>query len=380
MLVGDVSGTVFNDANRNGINDPVENGLAGWTVFVDTNANGVLNAGERSAVTDINGRYAFLGLTAGTINLVEIIPAGFAPTPGFTDRQVVRVRDGKETRTTFPNVVLPATTGSVTGTVFLDANENGTRELGEAGIGGWAMFIDTNGDAALNPGEPSAVTAADGSYRFPTVAAGTATVFEIPAGGLKPTVGGLFPLSATGDRRTVSVAAGLASRADFGNLLPQVGSIQGTVHNDLDGDGATGPGEPGLAGRTVFVDLNANNAVDAGEPTRLTDAAGGYAFANIHSGNYTVAEVVPAGWLPAVGRPSSRAVPVAVGSLNSVDFFDLVPLPGTLNGVVFNDADGNGIQSAGEPGVAGWQVYLDTNKNGALDAGEPTTLTDPAGS
>lgn len=379
MLVGDVSGTVFNDANRNGINDPAENGLAGWTVFVDTNANGVLSAGERSVVTDINGRYAILGLAAGNANLVEVVPAGFAPTPGFTNRQVARIRDGREQRASFPNVVLPATTGSVTGTVYEDSNENGTREPGEAGIGGWAMFIDTNGDAALNPGEPSAVTAADGSYRFPTVAAGTATVFEIPAGGLKPTVGGLFPLSATGDRRTVSVAAGLASRADFGNLLPQVGSIQGTVHNDLDGDGATGPGEPGLAGRTVFVDLNANSAVDAGEPTRLTDAAGGYAFANIHSGSYTVAEVVPAGWLPAVGRPSSRAVPVAVGSLNSVDFFDLVPLPGTVNGVVFNDADGNGIQSASEPGVAGWQVYLDTNKNGALDAGEPTTLTDPAG-
>ena len=67
MLVGSGSGDVFNDANRNGIDDPAENGLAGWTVFVDTNNNGVLNAGERSTVTDINGRFAITGLTAASV-------------------------------------------------------------------------------------------------------------------------------------------------------------------------------------------------------------------------------------------------------------------------------------------------------------------------
>ena len=71
MLVGSVSGDIFNDANRNGIDDPTENGLAGWTVFVDTNNNGVLNAGERSTVTDIDGRFAITGLTAGNANLHE---------------------------------------------------------------------------------------------------------------------------------------------------------------------------------------------------------------------------------------------------------------------------------------------------------------------
>ncbi|MEN9667378.1 MAG: hypothetical protein RLZZ326_3741, partial [Planctomycetota bacterium] len=193
MLVGDVSGTVFNDVNRNGIGDPAENGLAGWTVFVDTNANGVLNAGERSVVTDINGRYAILGLTAGNANIVEVVPAGFAPTPGFTNRIVARIRDGREQRASFPNVALPPVTGTVAGTVFEDRNENGIKEAGERGIAGWAMFIDTNGDAIPNAGEPAAATGADGSYRITGVTPGTVTVFEVPAGGLRPTVGGLFP-------------------------------------------------------------------------------------------------------------------------------------------------------------------------------------------
>jgi VCBS repeat-containing protein len=380
MLVGDVSGTVYNDVNRNGINDPAENGLAGWTVFVDTNANGVLNAGERSAVTDINGRYAILGLTAGNATVVEVVPAGFAPTPGFTNSQVARIRNGRDQRASFPNVVLPATTGSITGTVFQDANENGTREPGEPGIGGWAMFLDTNGDAILNPGEPSAVTTADGTYRFPTVAVGSATVFEIPADGMRPTTGGgLFPIVGGFDRRTVSVAAGVASRADFGNLVPQVGTIQGTVRNDLDGDGAAGLGEPALAGRTVYVDLNGNGVADGGEPSRITDASGGYSFADIHTGTYTVAEDVPAGWSSSLGAPSARTVPVTLGSISTVDFFDLVPALGSISGTVFNDADGNGARSADEAGVSGWQVFLDTNGNRALDVGEQSTLTDPSG-
>ena len=379
LLVGDVSGTVFNDANRNGVNDPAENGLAGWTVFVDTNGDGALTAGERNTVTDINGRFAILGLPAGNINLVEVVQPGYAPTPGFTNRQVVRIRDARETRVVFPNVVLPPTTGAVTGTVFQDANENGIRDIGEAGIGGWAMFIDTNGDGVLGAGEPATTTAADGTYRFPSVSVGTATIIEIPTGGPRPTVGGLFPLVGASDRRTVSVVTGGVATADFGNLVPQVGTIQGTVRNDLNGDGSSGAGETVLAGRTVFVDLNANGLADTGEPTRVTDAAGGYSFVDIHSGTYTVAEVVPAGWQTAVGRPSSRSVPVAVGSLNTVDFFDFLPAPGSVNGVVFDDADGNGTQSAGEPGIAGWPVFIDSNQNGLLDAGEPNTLTDASG-
>jgi hypothetical protein len=379
MLVGDVTGTIFNDANRNGIDDPAENGLAGWTVFVDTNANGVLNAGERSAVTDIDGQYAIVGLNAGNVSLVEIVPPGFSPTPGFTNRQTVRIRNNRRTTADFPNVALPPVTGTVSGTVFEDRNENGIREAGEPGIAGWAMFIDVNGDAIPNAGEPSAATAADGSYRITGVTPGTVTVFEVPAGGLRPTVGGLFPLVGASDRRTVTVASGATATANFGNLIPQVGTIQGTVRNDLDGDGLAQAAEPALAGRTVFVDLNANGAVDAGEPTRITDGAGGYVFADIHTGSYTVAEVVPAGWISAVGSPSARGVNVARGSVNTIDFFDLVPSVGSISGIVFNDADGDGGQAVGEPGLAGWQVFIDVDGNGIAGATEPSTLTDPAG-
>jgi hypothetical protein len=58
-----VQGTVFNDANKNGVFDSGEAGVPGWTVFVD-NANGtILDPGEVTAVTDANGNY-FIDTTA----------------------------------------------------------------------------------------------------------------------------------------------------------------------------------------------------------------------------------------------------------------------------------------------------------------------------
>jgi len=48
---------------------------------------------------------------------------------------------------------------------------------------------------------------------------------------------------------------------------------------------------------------------------------------------------------------------------------------GTITGYKFSDADGNGKQDEGEPGLAGWTLYLDLNNNGSLDEGEPSGVT-----
>jgi hypothetical protein len=52
-----VAGVVFEDLNQNGVQDPNENGLAGWTVFTDNDRNGALDAGAASAQTDATGAY-----------------------------------------------------------------------------------------------------------------------------------------------------------------------------------------------------------------------------------------------------------------------------------------------------------------------------------
>jgi subtilisin-like proprotein convertase family protein len=51
----------------------------------------------------------------------------------------------------------------------------------------------------------------------------------------------------------------------------------------------------------------------------------------------------------------------------------------SIQGQVFQDTNGNGIQDAGELGVSGRTVFLDSNNNGVLDPGEPSTVTDANG-
>ncbi len=73
--------------------------------------------------------------------------------------------------------------------------------------------------------------------------------------------------------------------------------IHGTVYNDLDADGTRDAGEPGLANWSVFLDDNNNGTRDAGEAVTFTSATGTYSFSGLAAGTYTVAEVIPAGWV-----------------------------------------------------------------------------------
>jgi hypothetical protein len=75
---GCLHGQKFNDANLNGAKDQGEAGVQGVTIYVDLNDNGVLDVGEPSAVTDVNGNYTIstVGITDGTYSLREVLPAG----------------------------------------------------------------------------------------------------------------------------------------------------------------------------------------------------------------------------------------------------------------------------------------------------------------
>ena len=55
------------------------------------------------------------------------------------------------------------------------------------------------------------------------------------------------------------------------------------------------------------------------------------------------------------------------------------PVYGSVGDRIWADANGDGIQDPGEPGIPGVDVYVDLNANGARDPGEPSDVTDLAG-
>jgi hypothetical protein len=52
--------------------DAGEPGPAGWTIFLDADADGQLDAGELSTSTDANGAYAFTNIAPGTYHVAEV--------------------------------------------------------------------------------------------------------------------------------------------------------------------------------------------------------------------------------------------------------------------------------------------------------------------
>jgi|GEM_PF-4947183 len=68
-----ISGTVFADTNRSGVQDPSEVGVAGVTVTLDLGADGTV---DQTTTTDANGNYSFLVAANTTVRVRIVVPAG----------------------------------------------------------------------------------------------------------------------------------------------------------------------------------------------------------------------------------------------------------------------------------------------------------------
>ncbi len=144
--------------------------------------------------------------------------------------------------------------------------------------------------------------------------------------------------------------------------------------NDLDGDGIKDAGEPGLEAWTILVDTNGNGQFDVGELSTQTASNGTYSFQDLGVGTYSVLEIQQQGWKQT--RPVGSGHEVTVSEQEDVVDVDFGNAQvGTISGVKYDDANGNGVRDAGEPGLEGWTIFIDANGNGTLDAGEKSVQT-----
>lgn len=275
--------------------------------------------------------------------------------------------------------------GTIGDFVWFDDNLNGLFDPaeGELAISGAAVLLyrDSNGDGRLDPDEPQigfTLTDANGAYLFEDLPPGNylVDVYEdsLPVPGER--LGNYR--TTTGEVQAVSLSMGETYlNADFGYFE---GATAGdTVFHDVNHNGVQDPGEPGLANITVTLtgaDINGNPVSLVTE----TDADGIYQFL-VPAGNYTIAYDLNDPDFPANLSTREATTPTsfsftAQAGWEYVDFDFGVDNTGKLGDTIFLDADGSGLQTASEPGLAGVTVYLYDITGTSLLA---TTVTDDLG-
>ncbi|MDB5302334.1 MAG: Cna B-type [Phycisphaerales bacterium] len=304
-LPSSVTGTVFDDQNQDGIrqNDvnTIEPFLAGDVVYADLNHNGKFDTvidpvtqavlfAEPNAVSNNIGVYNLGNLGPGTYQIRVVQRNGFHQNPpGFLS---VTVANGQVL-----NLDVPENNFAViSGTVFNDLNGNGIQD-GEGGVPNELVFLDLHHDGRLHFDDPFTFTDSSGFYSFPMLPPGVYRVeVQSSVGFLQDKPGFIDVTVATSDAPVVNLPEGTPS------------SISGTVFNDANHNGVRDAGELGVPGQSVFLDQNGNGILDAevddpntgaiitpAEPASVTDASGGYSFANLPPGSYIVRFILPAG-------------------------------------------------------------------------------------
>jgi GH25 family lysozyme M1 (1,4-beta-N-acetylmuramidase)/uncharacterized protein (DUF2141 family) len=202
---GTIGGSLFHDSNGNGALNTGEPLLAGRTVYIDADNDAVRDAGETSATTDSAGKYTF-SVNPGTYVVRQAVPSGWYQTvPANNGARTATVTSGATT-TLF--AFGSAQFASVSGSVFNDANGNGVRNTGEAGLSAWTVYIDADNDGVRDAGELIATSDANGNWSFTGLKTGTYNIRVVQKAGYTLT-------TPTGGKFTHTLASGTAITGDL---------------------------------------------------------------------------------------------------------------------------------------------------------------------
>ena len=333
---GTVSGKVFNDLNGNGLQDTGENGIGGVTVeLLDDQGSNV-----QTGATVGDGSYLFSSVAPGLYMVRETDPEGYASTTNNTAS--VSVGAAGSATACFGD----RKQGIVSGKVFNDLNGNGLQDTEDTGIGGVTVKL-VNSEGVT---DQTGVTVGDGIYSF-SVPPGRYVIEETDPSGYSSTTNNSVPVSL--------VAGGLAT-ANFGDQ--EQGTVLGKVFSDFNGNGFQDKGENGIGEVTVKLLDRGGSVVQ----TTTTLGNGGYSFSGVASGSYKVEEIDPDQY----ASTTDNTVPVSVTAAGAAtaNFGDQEQ--GTISGIVFDDANGNGVQDPGEKGIGGVSVKLLNSGGGTVSITE----------
>ncbi len=184
-----IGDTVFIDTNNNGIQDAGDTAAAGVTVNLLDSATGTI---LDTKTTDSAGHYAFTNLDAGTYKVQFVKPNGY--TFANADTGSNDAIDSDANTTTGLTTTITLTAGQVDNTidaglkaasaalgdfVWYDVNRNGIQDTNEKGISGVTVKLYDGSGAVVS----STTTDSTGHYGFTGLAAGSYKVgFTNPTG------------------------------------------------------------------------------------------------------------------------------------------------------------------------------------------------------
>ncbi|WP_143120396.1 SdrD B-like domain-containing protein [Staphylococcus delphini] len=391
-----VGDKVWEDLNKDGIQDDDEPGIANVTVTLkDADGNIV---GTRT--TDEKGNYLFEDVKEGEYTIDFETPEGYTPTitgqgtlgrdsNGVSARILVGNHDDLTIDSGFYKTEPPVPpTRNIGDKVWEDTNKDGIQDADEPGIANVTVTLtDADGNVV-----DTRVTDTNGNYLFENVKQGEYTVeFETPEG---------YTPTQTGQGSTENDSNGTSTKVTVGDNddltldsgfykteppVPPTRNIGDKVWEDTNKDGIQDADEPGIANVTVILKDADGNVVD----TRVTDTNGNYLFENVKQGDYTVEFETPEGYTPTqTGQGTTdndsngTSTKVTVGdnddlTLDSGFYKTEPPVPPTRNigDKVWEDTNKDGIQDADEPGIADVTVTLKDADGNVVD----TRVTDTNG-
>ena len=307
-----ISGTVYLDANDDGTLGSGDTGISGvGLTLTGTTTQGV--AVSQTTTTGTGGTYSFQNLAAGTYQVTQTPPTGYlmgkdkdmvgslGGTAGSSQVSSIVVSQGQMGTSYNFGELLPS---SLAGTIYLDSNDNGVLDSGEAGISGVSLTLSGTNDLGVAVSQ-TASTGSGGTYSFQNLRPGTYSITETPPTGYlsgmdKDMVGSLGGTAGSSQVTSIAVGQNQAGTAyNYGELLPS--SLAGTVYLDSNDNGVLDNGETGISGVSLTL-TGTNDLGVAVSQTASTGSGGTYSFQNLRPGTYSIAETPPTGYLAGLDK------------------------------------------------------------------------------
>ena len=398
-----LSGFVYEDNDRSSTRNAGDTPIQGVTVVLTGTPTAGGTITPRTTTTAADGSYAFTALIPGNYTVTETQPGGFldfndqiGSTGGTVANDVLSAIpiDNAGNANSVANNFGEVRPVQLSGFVYHDVNNDGTRNGGDAAIGGVTVVLTGTTDLGAAIAPQTTTTASDGSYSFTALRPGDYTVSETqPAGfttrtnnpGTVFTPGTGTAGTVVGDAiQTIRLNSNANSPANnFGEVLPSTAQLSGFVYEDNDRSSSFNAGDTPIAGTTVVLTGTLSTGGAITPRTTTTDGGGAYAFTSLQPGTYQVNETQPAGFLDfndqigstggTAGNDVLSVIPLATGQASVSNNFGEVR-PVQLSGFVYHDINNDGTRNGGDAAIGGVTVVLTgTDDRGAAVTPQTTT-------